>query len=67
MICSSVNRPFFISESPFVASSYRADLKILNFIWSKLPRAGQENDGRSQCRQRGAKRVLERVTLFPLI
>jgi TPP-dependent pyruvate/acetoin dehydrogenase alpha subunit len=36
-----VNRPFFISESPFVASSYRADLKILNFIWSKLPRAGQ--------------------------
>jgi len=21
MICSSVNRPFFISESPFVASS----------------------------------------------
>ncbi len=31
MICSSVNRPFFISESPFVASSYRADLKILNF------------------------------------
>jgi hypothetical protein len=43
MICSSVNRPFFISESPFVASSYRADLKILNFIWSKLPRAGQED------------------------
>src|SRR5579863_4025232 len=40
MICSSVNRPFFISESPFVASFYRADLKILNFIWSKLPRAG---------------------------
>jgi hypothetical protein len=27
MICSSVNRPFFISESPFVASSYCADLK----------------------------------------
>src|SRR4029077_16580325 len=41
MICSSVNRPFFISESPFVASSYCADLKILNFNWSKLLRAGQ--------------------------
>jgi hypothetical protein len=42
MICSSVNRPFFILESPFVASPYRAVLKILNFNWSKLPRAGQK-------------------------
>ncbi len=41
MIYSSVNRPFFISEFPFIASFFRADLKILNFIWPKLARPGQ--------------------------
>lgn len=34
MICSSVNRPFFISESPSVASSYCAEPEDPQFYWS---------------------------------
>ncbi len=61
MICSSVNRPFFISESPFVASSYRADLKILNFSWSKLPRAGQ---GHSRLKDKRSDGVTSKSGFF---